>query len=553
MKYARLLFRFVSLTAPMMLVGQGLDPTAILKPLGSSDDWPTYGGDYSGKRYSSLKQLDKSTVKNLTLAWSTRLVAGSQGRRPGTTLITGGVGKLEAAALANIKGSILEVNGIIYLSTPDNAWALDARDGHELWHFLWKTQGGTHIGNRGLGMWHNQIYMETPDDYLVCLDARTGNEIWHKEIADFDLQYFSTSAPIVVDNHIIVGTGNDLDEPGFLQSLDPETGASQWKFYTVPMRASDSGLATWANLDAAKHGGGNAWVPGSYDPETHLYIFGTGNPSPAYTTGTRGEGDNLYTCSVVAVNVETGKMAWYYQTSPHDTHDWDSAQTPVLVDAPFNGRMRKLVLQASRNGYFFTLDRVTGEHLVTGKFGESVNWANGVNGKGQPVRNPRKDFDAAGALVSSGNQGATNWPPPAFNPEIGLMYVPTQDSYAMYYLTELDPRGAMGLGGKEEITLGTMRSYISAIDYKTGNTVWKHVYPSIGGQLGSGMLTTAGGLLFAGDVAGNIVGYDAALGMPLWHSFLGNQISNAPETYSLDGRQYLLVGAGDTLYAFMLY
>jgi alcohol dehydrogenase (cytochrome c) len=256
---------------------------------------------------------------------------------------------------------------------------------------------------------------------------------------------------------------------------------------------------------------------------------------------------------VVAVNVETGKMAWYYQTSPHDTHDWDSAQTPVLIDAEFNGRMRKMALQASRNGYVFTLDRLTGEHLVTGKFGDAVNWAKGLNANGQPVRDPAKDFHPAGSLVSSANQGATNWPPPAFNPDTGLMYVPTQDSYAMYYLTETDPRGAMGLGGKEEITLGTMRSYISAIDYKTGKTVWQHVHPSLGGALGSGMLTTAGGLLFAGDVSGNIVGYDASTGRPLWHSYLGTQVSNAPQTYSLDGHQYLLTAAGDTIYAFTLY
>ena len=219
-----------------------------------------------------------------------------RGMRPGSTLTVGGIGDLEAGALANVKGSILAVDAILYVSAPDNAWALDAHDGHEIWHYVWKTRGGTHIGNRGLGMWHSQLYMETPDDVLICLDAKTGKEIWHKDIADFDLQYFSTPAPIVVGNHILAGTGNDLDEPGFIESFDPETGNLQWRFYTIPMKKGDPGLQTWANLDAARHGGGNAWVPGSYDPETHLYIFGTGNPTPAYTTGTRGEGDNLYTC-----------------------------------------------------------------------------------------------------------------------------------------------------------------------------------------------------------------------------------------------------------------
>ena len=402
-------------------------------------------------------------------------------------------------------------------------------------------------------MWGNWLYMETPDDYLVSLDAKTGKERWHKPIADFDLQYFSTVAPIVVGNHIVVGTGNDLDEPGFLQSFDPETGDLQWKFYVVPMNPGDPGLETWANLDAARHGGGNPWVPGSYDPESHLFIFGTGNPSPAYTSQARGEGDNLYTCSIVAVNVDTGKMVWYYQTSPHDTHDWDSAQTPVLVDAEFNGSMRKLVLTASRNGYYFTLDRLTGEHLVTSKFSDSSNWAKGVNAKGQPVRDPAKDFHIAGSLVSSANRGATNWPPPAFSPDTGLFYVPVDESYAMYYLAETDPRGAMGLGGKDELALGTINSYLAAIDYKTGQTVWRHKYPTIGGAGGNGILTTAGKLLFAGDVAGNLVAYDPANGKPLWHVYLGTQVSNAPETYTLDGHQYVIVAAGDTLYAFTLY
>ena len=543
----------LSFSVAAALAAQTLDPALLLKPLGTSEAWPSYSGDYSGKRYSALTQLNQSNVKNLTPAWNIRLVAGSAGRKPGPNLIIGGVGSDEAGALANIKASILQVNGVLYVSAPDNAWALDALDGHEIWHFVWKTRGGTHIGNRGLGMWGNWLFMETPDDYLVSLDAKTGKERWHKPIADFDLQYFSTVAPIVVGNHIIVGTGNDLDEPGFLQSFDPETGDLQWKFDVVPMKAGDPGLETWANLDAARHGGGNPWVPGSYDPESHLFIFGSGNPSPAYTSQTRGEGDNLYTCSIIALNVDTGKMVWYYQTSPHDTHDWDSAQTPVLVDAEFNGKMRKLVLTASRNGYYFTLDRLTGEHLVTSKFADSVNWAKGVNAKGQPVRDPAKDFHIAGSLVSPANRGATNWPPPAFSPDTGLFYVPVDESYAMYYLAETDPRGAMGLGGKDELNLGTINSYLAAIDYKTGKTVWKHRYPTIGGLGGNGLLTTAGKLLFGGDVGGNIVAYDPANGKPLWHAYLGTQVSNAPETYMLDGHQYLLVAAGDTLYAFTLY
>lgn len=537
------MMRAALLFFPVILTAQGLDPADILKPL--KNDWLTYNGDYSGKRYSALKQIDQSNVTNLNLAWSSRLSAGSGGQ--GTVM--GGEGSDLGPGTANIRASILEVAGKLYVSAPDNAWAMDARDGRVLWHYYWKTKGGTHIGNRGLGMWQNWLYMETPDDYLVCLDATTGKERWHVEIADFKEQYFSTMAPIVIGNHVLVGTGDDLDAPGFLQSRDPETGALQWKWYSVPMQKGDAGLETWASLDAARHGGGQVWIPGAYDPETHLYITGTGNPTPAYTSQTRGPGDNLFTCSLVAIDVDTGKMKWYFQTSPHDTHDWDSTETPILVDGTINGKPRKLVLHASRNGYFFTLDRLTGEHLVTGKFSDTVNWAKGVDQRGEPVRDPAKDFDIAGALVSPANDGVTNWPPPAYSPDTGLFYVPQSDSYAMYYLTETDPRGAMGLGGKEEVSLGGLGDYLTAIDYQTGKIAWRHQYPTNGGM--NGMLTTAGKLLFAGDTAGNLVAYDPANGKILWHSHLG-AVSNAPETYLLDGHQYVLVAARDTLYSFVL-
>jgi alcohol dehydrogenase (cytochrome c) len=543
-----LLTAFVGLS-PAIASAQTLDPASILNP--SADSWPTYSGDYSGRRYSTLDQINQKTVRNLSLAWSSRIVAGSRGLAGAPPVVIGGEGTGEVNNPANIRGAILQVAGILYVATPDNAWALDARDGHEIWHFFWRTKGGTHIGNRGVGMWKDRVYMETPDDYVICLDAKTGKEIWHKEIASFNLQYFSTMAPIVVGNHLLIGTGDDLDEPGFLLSLDPETGEVQWKFYTVPMKAGDPGLDTWRNLDAASHGGGNVWVPGSYDPETHLYIFGTGNPSAAYTSQMRGPGDNLYTCALVAVNVETGKMAWYYQTSPHDTHDYDSAQTPILVDADFKGKPRKLVLTAARNGYFFVVDRTTGEHLLTSKISDTVNWANGIDKRGDPIRIPAKDFDLAGALVSPANQGIVNWMPPAFSPQTGLFYVPTTDSYAMYYLSTTDPRGAMGLGGKEELSLGAMGSYLTAVDYKTGEIAWKHRYPGVANYgIQNGILATAGNLVFAGDPSGDLVAYDSAKGTPLWHSRVG--VSNAPETYLLDGHQYVLVGAADMVYAFRL-
>jgi alcohol dehydrogenase (cytochrome c) len=532
---------------------QGLDPASILKPLG--ENWPTYSGDYTGMRHSRLTQINQANVKNLTLAWSARM-AGGAGNSGGVRTTVGGEGADTGAggpgANVNIRASILEVEGVLYFSAPDNAWAVDARTGRTLWHYFWKTKGGTHIGNRGLGMWRQWLYMETPDDYLVCLDSKTGKEKWHVEIASFNLQYFSTMAPIVVGDHVLVGTGDDLDEPGFLQSRDPETGALQWKWYAVPMKKGDAGMETWGDVESASHGGGNIWIPGSYDPETHLYIFGTGNPSPAYNSPPGRKGDNLYTCSIVAVNVDTGKLAWHFQTSPHDMHDEDSTETPILVNGEFNGNQRKMVLHASRNGYYFTLDRLTGERLLTSKYSPTVNWAKGLDDKGRPARDEAKDATVPGSINSPNSSGATNWPPPAFNPDTGLFYVPTNDVYSIYYLTETDPRGAMGLGGIQEDTLASIGGYLTAIDYKTGKVVWKHRYPGTGGNLGNGILSTAGKLLFAGDLSGNLVSYDAATGKILWHTRL-QQISNAPETYLLDGHQYVLVAAGDQLYAFTLY
>jgi len=545
----------VSASVLVAAQSRGLDSAALLNPLG--DAWPSYSGDYTGRRYSSLKQIDQANVKNLSLAWVSRLAGGPGG--PGApgggappTIVGGeGTGDVVVAGATQIKGAILAVADVLYVTAPDNVWALDAHDGHELWHYFWKTKGGTHIGNRGAAMWGNYLFFVTPDDYFVSIDARTGRERWHKDAASFAQQYFLTSAPMTVGNHIIVGTGNDLDSPGYLTSYDPESGEIQWRFYTVPMNPGDPGLDTWKSLDAARHGGGHPWLPGVYDPETHLYIFGTGNPTPAYTAQTRGDGDNLFTCAIVAVNVDTGKMAWYYQTSPHDTHDWDSAQTPVLIDGTLRGSgPRKMVLTASRNGYYFTLDRQSGEHMVTSQFSDTVNWAKGVNARGQPIRDAAKDHDVGGALVSSANGGATNWPPPAYSPDTGLFYVPLSESYAMYYLSETDPRGAMGLGGKEEISVGSMGSYIIAIDPTTGKTVWRHRFRTTSGDRGApGLLATAGRLLFGGDVSGNFVAFDPANGQPLWHARIG-QVSNAPETYMVDGRQQVLVAAGDTLYAF---
>lgn len=563
----RFLLTAAFLAGPVLIAQERvvLDPAALKKPL--ADDWTSYSGDYTGRRFSALTEINQSTVKGLSLAWVSRLTGGlppgpgaggrgggrGGGGAPGNVIIGGeGAEEFAFSGAPTVKGSILEVNDVLYVTAPDNVWAIDAHTGRELWRYFWKTRGGTHIGNRGAAIWNNYLFFETPDNYLVSLDARTGKERWHVEIASFEEQYFSTPAPIVVDNHVLVGTGNDLDMPGFLQSFDPETGKLQWKTYTVPMKPGDPGLDTWPSLDAARHGGAQTWIPGVFDPETRLYIIGTGNPTPGYT-GQGRLGDNLFACSLVAFNVDTGKIAWHYQTSPHDTHDWDSAQTPVLIDGQINGRPRKLLSTAARNGYFFTVDRVTGEPIVSALFGTTTNWVKEVRKNLAPEPNPAKEATVPGSLVSPVEGGVVNWPPPAFSPETGLFYVHERNGFNILYLTETDPRGSMGLAGKAVGQVGAWPSALRAIDYKTGKAVWRHEFPGVTGAGGSGgLLATAGKLVFTGDGGGNFVAFDATSGKPLWHSRIGSP-SNAPQTFAVGGKQHVLVAVGDTLYAFALY
>ncbi len=543
----------------------GLDQAGIMKPL--SDEWTSYSGDLTGKRYSALKLVNTTTVKNLSLKWITPLNQGCGAElvRPAPARASrSGVAAADAAVVAagqlipsssaasgngdantcgpaRIGGGILAVDGTLYAASPNNVFAVDARDGAVLWHNYWKSRGGTTTGTRGPGMLGNLIYFSQHDDWVVALDAKTGKEVWRHEVAPFDQQYFSSNAPMPINGHLLVGTGNDLDAPAFLKSLDPRTGAVQWIWYATPQKEGDPGLETWASLDAARHGNGATWIPGVYDPETNLYMFGTGNPTPSYTTG-RGEGDNLFTSSLVALNVDTGKMAWYFSTSPHDTHDWDSTQTPVLFDGMFNGRMRKMIMTATRNGYFFVLDRTNGQHLVTSKLGLINNWALGVD-QGMPRRNPHKDATIAGSLV---NSQVLNYPPPTFSPDTGLFYVHEGNSLRISYLMEPDPRGSMGLGGTSgggNVSFGTN---LVAIDYKTGKIVWRK--PLNGGSVG--LLSTAGGVLFLSN-GQNVEAWDATTGKGLWYSQIG-ALQSPPETFMLDGKQHMLFSAGGSLYMFVL-
>ena len=504
------------------LCAQGLEPATIAHP--AAGTWPSYNGDYSGKRFSTLRQIDKGNVGFLTLAWAFQ-----------TDVNTG----------PGLKSTPLLVGGTLYFTEPDDVWAVDDRSGQQNWHYHYRENKGLHIGQRGLGMHGNSLFFETPDAHLLSLDARTGEVLWDVELADVKLGYWATMAPLIIRDHVIVGVSGDFNDlHGFIDSYDPNSGKRQWRWESLP-KPGQPGANSWPEKgDALEHGGGMTWVTGTYDPELNLLYWGTANPNPVLDGSSR-LGDNLYTCTIVALNPDTGQLVWHFQVSPHDVHDWDAVQTPVIVDADFGGKRRKLLLQASRNGYFFVLDRVTGKALLTTTY-EDINWSSGVDGEGRPIGTKDKYPSAAGTLVEPDAIGATNWMSPSFNPETGLLYVDTHKSYSLYYAFATGK--PEGFGGRDL----TVRSecYLKAIDYQTGKIRWKH-------DLGSGwtwvsVLSTAGGLVFTGDVHGNVLALDASSGETLWHTYVGGQAEGPPITYELDGRQYVVIGAHGVVYSFAL-
>ncbi len=539
----------LALTAAM-LHGQGgpLDNTQLLKT--PTDIWAGYHGDSTGRHYSALTQIDSANVHELSLAWAAHVsnanqgaIFGGDGPDPAPTPAGGG-------AVAAIRAVPLTVNGIVYFSSPANAFALEARTGKQLWHFVYKGGGG---GNRGLAMYGNWLFMTTGEPGLVSIDAATGKERWHKRIAPGGLGHSASLAPIVAGNHVIVATGGDSsDLDSWVEAHDPETGEMQWRWNVTP-RKGEPGMETWPNEDAAIHGGGGVWQMPTYDADLKLLYVTTGQPNPVFDGHTR-PGDNLYTASFVALNADTGKMAWYFQCTPHDTHDWDATEVPVLIDDTdtITGRPRKLLAQANRNGYYFLLDRTNGKVLVTKPF-IRVNWAKGVNEKGQPIPEPEQEPKVGGALVVPTSDGATNFPAPSFSPATGLLYVNTVEGYSVYHLEDPAMK-PVGFAHSSEYSFAAARSALKAIDYRTGEIKWQHEYPGDGFRFGSfpGVLSTAGRVVFAGDDATNLVAYDAATGKILWHANLGAVVANSPTTYMVDGKQYVLAAAGDMFWAFWL-
>ena len=487
-------------------LGQNLSTSDLLHP--DSESWPTYHGDYTGRRHSSITQINKSNVSTLALAWA-----------------------FQTNQAAPIKSSPLVVDGVLYFTVPDNVWAVDARSGHMIWHYTYPANTGSHIGQRGIGMYKDHLFLMTPDAHLVSLNAKDGTLSWKVTVADSSKGYWSTMAPLVIGNHVLVGVSGDFDNVrGFLKSMDPETGALQWEWDSTPPPGTPNATT-----------GGMTWMTGTYDPDLNLVYWGTGNPTPVLTGSTR-PGDDLYTCSIVALHPDTGKLAWAFQASPHDTHDWDAAEVPVLVDANFNGQPRKMLMQTSRNGHFFVLDRTSGKSLLTTTYGP-VNWTLGVGKDGRPIPNPAKQPAPDGRLIAPDESGLTNYRSPSFDLKSGLFLVNAHPSYSLYFAKPED--GTYGWAGADYGLWG--KAVLEAIDYQTGKVRWTHELGRSGS--GAGVLSTDSGIAVTGDSYGNVLALDIANGNTLWHAGTGAPMMTSPITYELDGRQYMVAGSGGVLFA----
>lgn len=522
--------------AAYVLQAQTLDMNALRLYDMPENTFPTYNGDYSGRRYFAYDQIRKDNVNQLKIDWMYRIT---------------GIGPQRGVGAPSIKSTPLLVDGVAYVTIPDHVFAINAHTGEHIWQYDFQDTGGHLVGQRGVGMYKSWLYFLTPDGWFISLNAKDGKERWRKKVADEKLQYFTTMAPMIVKDHVLVGVGGDaMDVRGYLESRDPETGELQWRWWSAPEQPGDPGAETWPNKAAMDHGGGMTWMSGTYDPELNLIYWGTGNANPVFAGQSR-LGANLWTASIVALNPDTGKLVWWFQASPHDTHDWDNVETPVLLDAVIDGKPRKLLAQGARCGWFFLLDRTNGKNLVSKPFSGTGNWAKGVDAKGQPLPDAAKEPKVDGSMIDMPAFGATNWPPASYDPQTGLFYLNGTLGYGMAYLydTSDKPEGYAGGGGPT----ADPRSALLAVDIKTGAIRWRHEHPQVGfgGGMSGGVLTTGGGLLFTGD-SGQLVAFDPADGKLLWHQRLPSAVSNGPSTWMLDGKQYIIVGAGDTLYALTL-
>jgi alcohol dehydrogenase (cytochrome c) len=496
------------------------------------ENWPSYNGDYTGRRYSSLTQITPGNVGQLRAQW----VFHSRNS-----------GKLEVTPVV--------VNGVMFITASNDVYALNSTDGRTLWHYSRPVSSGLvddaagHI-NRGVALLGTRLYTETDNAHLLCLDARSGNLLWDVAYADWNKNYGATSAPLVIKDKVLVGTsGGDSGVRGFVAAYDASTGNLVWRLWTIP-GPGEFGSSSWPG-DAYLHGGATTWMPGTYDPELNTVYWGTGNAGPDYDGDVR-PGDDLYTACVLAINPDTGKLKWYFQFTPHDLYDYDGVETPVLIDRFYKGQERKLLVEANRNGFLYVLDRTNGKFLSATQFAERLTWAKGIDANGRPIVSDLQPT-ANGTLICPGDIGGTNWFSPSYSEFTHQFYVSAFDDCSTYFKKpEVFAEGSNYYStGSTHDSKDRGKKELLAFDLDKNTFTWR--YPQEGDSHSwGGVMTTASGLVFFADDAECFEAVDAKTGKSLWHFNTGQILHASPMSYSVGGKQYVAIASGDDLFSFAL-
>jgi alcohol dehydrogenase (cytochrome c) len=515
----------------------------LLHPEREPQNWLTYSGNSFAQRYSTLDQITRDNAKNLELQWV-----------------------FQARSLEKFESTPLVVDGIMYVTeAPNNVVAMDAKTGAIFWVYEYRPSADARpccgAVNRGVAILGDTLYMGTIDARLIAIDAKAGRPIWNIQVGDPKLGYALTHAPLVVKDKVIVGVaGAEYGIRGFVAAYDAATGKEVWRFNTIP-GPGEPGHETWTG-DSWQHGGGSAWITGSYDPTLNMVYWGTGNPGADWNADNRG-GDNLYSDCAIALDADTGKLKWYFQFTPHDEYDYDAVQIPVLVDANWKGSPRKMMMWANRNGFFYVLDRTNGQFLFGMPFTKQT-WAKGLDQNGRPIRADKQSPTPEGTIVYPGVQGGTNWYSPSYSPRTGLFYISTWADYYMN-LAKMPAEYTEGqryTGGAPRSPVPTLQrgpintwttengsGMVLAVDPSSGEKKWQFKMTDV---TGSGILSTASDVVFSGGREGFFYALDARNGTMLWKVPLGGQVASGPITYRVDGRQYVAVAAGHALFTFAL-
>ncbi len=495
-------------------------------------NWPSYNGDFTGRRFSSLTQINPENVSQLRAQW---VFHSSNSNRLEVTPVV--------------------VNGVMFVTSQNDTYALDARTGMVIWHHTWPITEGLiddasgHL-SRGVAVWHSRVYRQTDNAHLLCLDARSGHLLWDVAYADWNRNYGATGAPLVVKDKVVVGTsGGDDGVRGFVAAFDADTGKLAWRFWTIP-GPGEFGSESWPG-DMYLHGGGTTWMPGTYDPETSTIFWTTSNPSPDFDGKVR-PGDDLYTSAVVALDPDTGKLKWHFQFTPHDLNDYDATETPILIDATYKNEPRKLLVQANRNGFIYVLDRSNGKFLSAAPFVKNLNWAKGIDAQGRPIRSGLEP-SPEGTKICPGFNGATNWYAPSYNESTHLVYFLALENCEIFFTKpqEFEEGKTYYSTGTKRVAGDNSQKILLAYDLDKQSFAWR--YPQIGHAHSSGgTMTTAAGLVFFGDDAQSFEAVDAGSGKPLWHFNTGQNFSASPMTYGVGNKQFVAIAAGSDIFSFAL-